>query len=106
MTLDDAVTPAPSFVTFDPLTRRITISPAASDAGIYRLQVNYNYLFDSDPDNKPETHEHSVPLTVEVTKTTWDSTDVSKYHIPTNQTGVLAPGTNSSNSTNTTLPDD
>jgi len=50
-----------------------------------------------------------VPLTVEVVEVketdTWDPTDVSKYHIPTNQTDVLAPVTNSSNSTNETLPE-
>jgi len=37
MTLDDGVTPIPSFIKFSPLTRRVTISPAPADIGVYNL---------------------------------------------------------------------
>jgi len=75
VTLDDGA-PIPDFMTFDPITRALNISPENADIGRYFLHVNYDYK--TDTDNNPFTHEHSVPLTVEVV----EDLDVTKFFIP------------------------
>ena len=67
MTLADGVTPIPAFMTFSPLERTLKLSLKATDAGIYKLQVNFNYLDDNFNNSDPtKEHEHSVTLKVEV----------------------------------------
>ena len=96
VTMDDGVSPIPDFVHFEALSRTLTASPSSLDLGLYLMQVNFDYMINSDPDNNPETHEHSVPLSLEVTRP-FDTTDVSKYHIPLNETETEQPKTNNTN---------
>jgi len=96
VTLEDGVTPAPTFVKFDQATRTLKVNPKVDDVGIHHLQVNYDYLFNLDQNQTLETHEHSVPLTVEVIE----------FDLTKNETEWIAPVQNSTNSTNNTLSDD
>jgi len=100
VTLDDGA-PLPDFMTFDPLTRLLYISPENANVGQYFLHVNYDYK--TDTDNNPFTHEHSVPLTVEVVE---DPTfEVSEFFIPIEDPLFEELNVNNSNSTNETLAD-
>jgi len=100
VTLDNGA-PLPEFMTFDPLTRLLNISPENADVGQYLLHVNYDYK--PDTDNNPFTHEHSVPLTVEVVE---DPTfEVSEFLIPIEEPLFEELNANSSNSTNETQAD-
>jgi len=81
VTLEDGVTPAPAFVNFDQATRTLTLDPTISDVGLHHLQVNHDYLFNLDENQILGTHEHSMPLTVEVIEF-----DLTKYSIPVNAT--------------------
>jgi len=80
VTLEDGVTPAPAFVNFDQATRTLKVNPKINDVGLHHLQVNYDYLFNLDQNQTLETHEHSVPLTIEVIEF-----DLTKYSIPANE---------------------
>jgi len=96
LTLVDGVSPIPDFMDFEAATRTLTASPSSLDLGLYLMQVNFDYKINSDPDNDPATHEHSVPFSLEVTRP-FDTTDVSKYHIPVNETRTDLQETNTTN---------
>jgi len=99
VTLDDGK-PLPDFMTFDPLTRKLSISPHNAHVGQYFLHVNYDYK--TDTDNNPDTHEHSVPLSVEVSEA---FTNVSQFFIPLEDPLFEDLTSNTINSTNETLND-
>ena len=90
-------TPLPDFMSFDPLTRVLTITPDNKDVGKYFLHVNYDYRGDTDP----STHEHSVPLSIDVV----GEIDLSEFFISLDDLVQGDPIPNSTNATNETQPE-
>jgi len=97
MTKEDGVSPIPRFMSFNRRERTFTVSPELDDAGLYKVQINYDYYGSWDPSSS--LHEHSVLFDIEVL----EYVDLSVYFIPIEE--PIEPVYNRSNSTNETKPE-